>query len=185
MSRLVYERRFDWDEARRLRGEGMAFTQIAERMGVSPAAIYRVVVPGARERINASAASWVMGGICSACGKTGVSRTARDKSRRCVECARKKQATSVREGELLCFGCREWKPDGEFPANRQARARRSRHGFCRGCQAWMRQRSRERRKVPCAECGRLRGHPSDNGAGVGRDTGLCRDCYHAQRRRVA
>lgn len=149
MSARVYERKFDWDEARRLCAEGLSYDQIGARLGVSGTAVYRVVVPGIRERMNAASVAWTRGGTCPDCGKIGVSRTRLDKSRRCVDCAHKKMVTSVRDGELLCFGCREWKPDHDFPRNRgkRARVRRDRHNFCRGCQAPMRQRSRERARL--------------------------------------
>lgn len=189
MSARVYERKFAWDEARRLSGEGLSDAQIAAQLGVSATAVYRVVKPGARERINAKSMAWKMGGTCPDCGKTGVSRQALDKPHRCVECAQKVQATSVRDSELLCFVCREWKPDSEFPYNRNVRGRprRYRHTLCRGCQAGARRRARHRRRVPCVSCGQPRSHPDDRG-GKGRlhsDTGLCSACSRAGRRKVA
>ena len=148
MSHRGHERMFDWDEARRLSDEGMSHKLIAARLGVSYSAVYRVLAPGAREKMNARAAAWVMGGTCPDCGKAGVSRTALDKPRRCVECAQKAQATSVHDSELLCFVCRRWKPDSEFPRSRSAsKLRRARHNYCRGCQAPMRRQSRERARA--------------------------------------
>lgn len=42
--------RFDWDEARRLRAEGLAFDVIGERLGVTGAAVRRVVTGPAKDK---------------------------------------------------------------------------------------------------------------------------------------
>ena len=188
MSHRGHERRFDWDEAVRLRSEGLTCAEIGARLGVSGMAVYRVVVPGARERMNARAAAWKMSGACPDCGTEGVSRQALDKPHRCVECAHKAQATSVRDGEQLCWHCKTWKPDADFPRNRAARVSwRGRHHSCRVCQTTLKAAFRNRTRVPCVSCGALRSHPRDRGSRGAHypDTGLCVVCCRAQRGQAA
>lgn len=135
----VYKRKFDHDEARYFYARGSTIKQLAEKYGVSTARINQVVNPevGRRADEAASAYRW----LCADCGAP-----TQHKGSRCRECANKLRATSVREGELWCFHCRTWKPDQDFPKNRQATARRGHHGICRVCSTEVRRDHRHRNR---------------------------------------
>lgn len=98
----------------------------------------------------------------------------------CVRCAGLDRATSVRDAELRCSKCDGWKIDGDFPHNHDKATRRGRHSVCRGCQAAARARTRERHKTPCHSCGTPRLADPRNP-----DSGLCRECWYARRRKAA
>jgi hypothetical protein len=57
---------------------------------------------------------------------------------------RRCRATSVRDTELECGRCREWKPDDGFQRNRQEKMRRGRHRLCRVCSTITRREYRQR-----------------------------------------
>jgi hypothetical protein len=142
----VYPRKFDWDEAARLRSEGWTFTQIAHHFGVTVRAVRRAVIPHERASDEARKQLWQKGGVCVDCG-TQVSRIRKDDERRCRECEALRQATNVRATELRCGRCREWKPDDEFPFNRTgAKTHRGRHDSCRVCQTVLRADYRRRNR---------------------------------------
>jgi len=65
---------------------------------------------------------------CIDCG-TPVARRAS----RCRDCWAKHMATTVRDDELLCVSCRQWKPDNEFTARGAARTRRYHDYYCTDC----------------------------------------------------
>ncbi len=170
-------RTFDYDEAARLRSEGLTYSEIGERFGVTDAAIQRAVNPKRRAEMLARTAAFQRSGICPDCGGQA-SRNGLNLQHRCRSCASKLAATSVMPRSLRCAVCRVFKLDDDFPRHRRRQHRRGRHTVCRACQAAVRQQSRERRKVPCKNCGKPRTHPSDNGEGTGRrNTGLCLDCF--------
>ena len=128
MTKPQHVRRFDWDEARGLRDSGMAYTKIAERLGVSAQAIRRVLIPGEYERMDAASSAWLRGGTCERCG--GSCTRGHDY---CAACLPHVQATTVREHELQCTTCREWKPDDAFAGDKRRVARRGRHRQCSEC----------------------------------------------------
>jgi hypothetical protein len=141
--------RFDWKKARRLRAEGLSYVAIASRLGVSEAAVYRICKEGARERANARSAAWVRNGICPFCGAQA---TRAGGQSLCRDCDNKRRATSVRETELRCVTCHEWKPDDAFPFNRAGKKlHRGRHSSCRACltvlRADYRVRNREKERA--------------------------------------
>jgi hypothetical protein len=145
MSR-VYQRRFDWDEARRRRAAGESLRVIAEALGVTPAAVDRVTRPGERERQAEYARSLKGTGVCDDCGGP-MNKTSRyHGSTRCKPCAARASVTSVGEGVLRCFGCREWKPDEQFSHSNTERAvvRRARKTYCRACDTIARREYRRR-----------------------------------------
>ncbi len=183
MSARVYVRRFDRDEARRLVEEGHTQSSVAEMLGVSASAVWFAVHPSAYERNMVLRSEWQRTGVCPDCGAK-TSRTGGIGSRRCIPCAARLATTSVRETELLCFSCREWKPDAAFPCNRGERAacRRGRHNHCRACQTVLRREYRHRNRVPCRACGEPCSAPNET-----RDaTGLCRRCYlHSPKAKAA
>lgn len=193
MSR-VYARKFDWDEAIRLRSEGHSTKAIAERLGVTWNAVHRVVTPGVMEAEAVTQAAVAARGRCDDCGgpMNGLSRYRG--STRCKTCAAIARATSVRPDSLQCVMCREWKPDDQFPRNRaESLARRGRHSTCRACATIARREYRNRNKVPCAGgCGNLVLAPNEQKAYArargSRVTGKCRSCANrdvAARRRTA
>lgn len=188
----VYEREFDWEEARRLYAAGESLSSISREFGVSWAAVQRVVVPGKMEEHAVRARALIGAGHCDDCGGPTHQGSRYRGSTRCRDCASIALATSVRENELMCFACREWKPDEDFPLNRgDSKARRYRHSYCRPCQTISRREYRNRNKVPCADgCGTLVLAPNEQRASARSHgttaTGCCRSCankrYQARRR---
>lgn len=90
MSRRVYVRRFDWDEARRLRSEGMSYPKIADMFGVTPEAVRYACDDEARAKMNAYSTEWKRGGKCVDCGAQCTRNHAR-----CASCRALAQASSV------------------------------------------------------------------------------------------
>jgi hypothetical protein len=178
----VYERKFDWNEAKRRYAAGESLYLIASELGVSHQAVRRVVVPGKMEEQAAYSRTLKGAGRCDDCGGPTHAGSRYRGSTRCRDCASLALATSVRENELMCFGCKEWKPDEEFPLNKaDSKARRWRHSFCRGCQTIARREYRNRNKVPCADgCGTLVLAPNEQAASArshgATATGCCRSC---------
>lgn len=176
----VYPHRFDHDLARRMRAEGATLKAIAEVMGVTPAAVKHACDEEERRRSIARRLEWMQQAACPECGAQ-TTRTTVGGDSRCRACSTKAMATSVRDGELRCVTCQEWKPDHGFPRNRAKKGtlRRGRHTSCRACQTKARQAYRERHKVPCDRCGkpRLSGVGGGRGSHDGGKTGLCKACY--------
>jgi hypothetical protein len=151
MSGRVYARKFDWDEARRLRAEGASVSEISQQMRVTKAAIWRVVTPGAIEKEAEYHRRLARTGICDECGGP-MNRLSRYRgATRCAKCAALANATTVRPDALLCSTCREWKPDEDFPSGNKTKARRGRHSQCRVCLTLAkrdyRRRNRERERA--------------------------------------
>jgi hypothetical protein len=180
----VYQRRFDWDEAKRLYADRVPIAHIAARLGVSDAAIRRIVIPGKKEIMDAHAAAFAAQPVpcIEGCGRTATRITARYGNGRCRECASITLATSVRPDALQCVRCKEWKADDGFPHNRKEQgARRGRHTVCRPCSTSMRREYRERHKVPCTGCGKLALPANEKGARRGK-VPRCLDCMIAYMR---
>lgn len=186
MSGRVYERKFDWDEARRLRALGWTLKRIAEKYGVSHAAVRRVVDPRAAAQMAMASTEYKRSGTCPDCGTRTSFVACRGGSSRCPDCSAALRTTTVRPTELQCVICRAWLPDSSFPASRTARMehRRYRHRQCSRCGAKARQAYRERQKIPCVGCGAPCLPASEKGPN-GKDTGLCAACYHSRRRRAS
>lgn len=175
------QRSFDYDEANRLRGEGLTYQAISERLGVSNTAVQLACKPAARANANANHAEWQRQGKCVDCGGP-CTRQGGLPAHRCVTCFALAIGTTAREGELECSRCKEWKADAAFPHNRTEKiARRGRHGVCRSCQAEMRRKARHSRRVPCLSCGEPCAHPDDSRY----RTGLCVHCVRARKRVAA
>ena len=143
----VYERKFDWDEARRRYAAGESIADIARRLGVTWMAVGRVVIPGKEAAMAAYHREYQRRGKCDDCGGP-MNQVARNNgSTRCKTCADLAQATSVRPDELRCITCREWKPDEAFPFNRsEGWTRRGRHQQCRACLTVARRNHRQRNR---------------------------------------
>jgi DNA-directed RNA polymerase subunit RPC12/RpoP len=109
----VYTRRFDGDEAQRLRAAGHSLKAIAHQLRVTPAAIANATDPDLRARQQARSRRWATGGAsCATCGAPVYRRTL-DRPYRCLACAAR-AAAKVREGEAWCPDCRDWRPLGDF-----------------------------------------------------------------------
>lgn len=175
----VYARKFDHEEAKRLHERGMSIAAIAEKLGASHSGVKRVVDPVYRELLAARTRSYVRSGSCPDCGTQTTYH--RDGDSRCVKCAAKlRSKVDEEQGLAYCPKCKQWLPVEDFP-RASSRAARGLHGECRACGSARRRDYRERRKVPCVQCGAPCLPASEKGA-RGRDTGLCRACWHASRR---
>lgn len=144
----VYQRRFDHDEAQELRAQGWSYPLLADRFGVSVAAVYRICNPEFEERQRKRHAAWLRKKRhpCSGgCGRL-VWMHGTTRSGYCPRCVKALDvAADVRESELRCTKCRRWKPDEEFPRYKGVHARRGRNGWCRSCCAAARREHRRLR----------------------------------------
>lgn len=173
-------RKIDYADARRRRERGETLASIARDYDVTPHAVSYATDTQRRARLLVASALWQKQGRCPVCGVYGTTRHRVGVDSRCRDCASAAQVTTVRPDALRCVTCREWKPDSEFPGDRRQSHRRGRHMQCRPCQTKDRRAYRERRKVPCVSCGAPCLPASEKGA-RGKDTGLCRTCWHRSR----
>ncbi len=143
----IYQRKFDHGQAKRRYEAGESVAEMAREYGVSENAVYRVVSPGTRAAYDRFYASLKGKGRCDRCGEPMNQGSRYAGSRQCQKCCDDDRATSVRPGVLLCFGCREWRPDEEFPRNRSTTVRRrGRHASCRACSTAQRRDYRQRNR---------------------------------------
>ncbi len=140
----TYQRKFDHEEAERRYDAGESVAALAQEYGVVVNAVRRIVVPASRAAYDRYQVSLKGRGHCDRCGGPMHQGSRYRGSRLCRKCFGDDQATSVRPDALLCFGCREWKPDHEFPHNRSKVRRRGRHSFCRACNTIQRRAHRQR-----------------------------------------
>lgn len=148
----VYPRKFDHDEAKRLRAENPSlwtYQALADHFGVSDSAIIRVVNPEQAARMykhTLEAARRKRVPCKGGCGRL-VWMTTPDRTGLCQKCLAIEHASvNVRETELRCTRCGEWKPDSEFSkASRAAYARRGLRNNCRACQTEVRREFRARK----------------------------------------
>ena len=179
-------RLFDHDEAVRLHEAGLSYAKIGERLGVCESAAFQAVkratdpVWAERSRSYHRAHQRVAKRTQCAggCGRLVWKQAGR--TNLCPSCHGKLVASPrVRDGELQCADCGEWKPDGEFHRKaRGAAARRGRTSQCKPCATKARQAYRERRKQPCVVCGAPALPPEEKGA-RGSGPPRCRPCYYA------
>lgn len=144
MSPRVYTRKFDHDEAARLRAAGWTWLAIAKRFGVTPGAVRYAVLPHVRLQNAASRARFQTSGDCCECGAP-CSHRSRGPDR-CAACAYAAQVINVRPATLRCITCRRWLPDDRFPSDKTNPARRGRHGQCTACQTAARRDYRARNR---------------------------------------
>ena len=150
-SRKGPERRFDYDEAARLRAEGETVAALALRYGVSLSAIRYATERHTRARMIARGARWqrenVPGaGSCVRCGCAISLWTVRYATGRCLACVHADNTRTVRADTLLCTCCNEWKPDPAFSPSRASKARRGRHSECKSCAAARKRAMRARNR---------------------------------------
>lgn len=163
-------RTFDHDEAKRLHAAGLTYAQIGRRLGATLPAVKGAVrgYPEEERRRRAVRAREKYRAPCKGgCGRM-VWAIGERRTGYCRSCSSHARSRTVRPDALLCPRCGEWKPDEEFHADRKAVMRRGRGIYCRPCATADRGERRERAKVPCVNCGRLRLRESK--------TGLCRKC---------
>ena len=165
------------DEGLRLRATGMSIPAIAKLMEVSDSSVRLVCDPAYRESCRESARRRGKSNKCIDCGATIWTATHGGSGLRCQPCAILLRAVTVRESELHCCECGQWKPDSAFSHRAAATARRGRHSVCSTCQAPVRQRNRVARRVSCKKCGQPCSHPNDTREA----TGLCLNCYRAMK----
>jgi hypothetical protein len=108
-------------------------------------AVYYAVNDEARTKQNEFNKRWQRSGKCPDCGAQTTRHNA-VKDRRCHHCASIAQATTVRDGELRCVTCKEWKPDDQFSSDKRKIARRYRHRQCRACSTKARRDYRHRNR---------------------------------------
>lgn len=140
----VYERKFDWDEARRLHDGGLTYAEIARRLGVSNQSIRYACVPGEYERMLTAKKALQASGVCPDCG-TRTTRMAGGRSRRCKDCAAK-AAVRMKDGNVWCPTCKQWKPLRAFSPSRSGGGRPV-HNECKSCQAERRREWRARKRA--------------------------------------
>lgn len=155
----TYEHKFDWDEAKRLYSEDVPLEWIASKFRVTPSAVRRIVVPGAKEQMDAYSKQFAKGR--TRCRKCGAPTNYFSHNRGwglCKPCAAEIRRTTIRETELRCSGCKQWLPDDAFYKSNDARMaiRRGRRRDCRVCSDKSRERYRQTHRVPCkGGCGRI------------------------------
>ena len=135
---MARPRAFDHDAAWERYSNGETIARIAASVGVSVTSVRRAVVPGAK-KTAAAASSARFKASCSVCGgkctNNYYTRAARNvvTPLMCRSCSNRSMCASVRDNELRCSTCQEWKPDFEFPSDRNLPHRRGRHAQCRPC----------------------------------------------------
>lgn len=178
MSGRVYQRKFDWDEARRLRKTGMTYEDVADILGISPMAVYFACNPRSRAQNQMAHAAYQQSGTCEDCGGPCSYNPTR-MIKRCRECATAARVTTVRDGELKCSRCQTWLPDRDFHADRSARTehRRFRNKVCRACATEEKREWRRRHALVCVDCGGPVNPDNRN-----RETPRCRQCWRESQR---
>ena len=184
----VYQRKFDWDQAKRMRDSGMTIADIAAALGVSYGGVRRVVDPHYRAMLDVSAAEyqrthWRRKRMDQC--KCGAEKT--KSANMCAACHRDKFDVDVGpSGTLRCHLCDRFLPTEVFPTDNRKPLRGFRRTICRSCDSRRRKLNRERRKVPCASgCGAFVTHPDDTNKRGYEWSGLCRGCWNAARRNAA
>jgi hypothetical protein len=138
-----YQRKFDWEEARKRHQAGESIAKIAADLGVSHTAVHRVVNPKVHDQMREYGRNWQKSGVCGQCGGANTRRYPI-----CLACANKNRA-NVKDGTAYCPKCASWKPLDQFTPT-PSRPGRQVHGECRACgtqrrAAW-RDKNRERQR---------------------------------------
>lgn len=176
----VYERKFDWDEARRLRAEGWTYASLADRYGVSPTGVQRVCDERLRARMSRQAAERQRS-TCIECGAPCSWNRYQQDHPRCRECFQFLRRTTHEydpSGKLVairCVTCREWKKPDAYARDRMRPE--GRHHQCGSCSTIARREYRHRH----AEADRAYHRERRRGLGAVNRTHVdgddrCRDC---------
>ena len=143
----VYSRKFDHDEAIRLRAEGWTWQSLADHFGVVPQAVRRVVNPTVRKRMDKNTKERFKA-LCGDCGR---------------ECTHNWWTKRARHDRVVCFHCSQIRtreenlltrldPDGNIRCSKCGEHRthdmyRFDRGFpvshCRTCETASRRANRE------------------------------------------
>jgi hypothetical protein len=145
----VYQRTFDHDKARALHeADPLRWTcaELARYFDVNYNSVRRILDPSEDARTRSRAAQWFRDHRVPCKGECGRLVYGHHKGRTgyCRSCVGGHLTSSVRESELKCGRCGEWKPDEAFPHRHKAKARRGRHSQCRACATLARQDHRLR-----------------------------------------
>ncbi|MFL5864688.1 MAG: hypothetical protein ACJ780_28660 [Solirubrobacteraceae bacterium] len=163
----VYQRKFDWDEARARHEAGESYPALARAYGVSVNAMMRACDPRHKQRIDARRDDYQSNGVCDVCGKTGI-----------TSAAHRRQTNPAADGRVLCAACRSlakrtrfryddqgvlvaiccsildcahgerWQPPENFPGGVRYRDVRPKgiHNLCRDCNTRTRRKYRRRNR---------------------------------------
>lgn len=149
----VYTRAFPHEEAQTLREAGWSYEALGQHYGVSAQAIRRVCDPAVRARMDEYTQDWQRDNRTADClGGCGRRVWLMNKGRSgyCPTChGVLRTADSVRETELRCSKCGEWKPDDGFYRSKNKNfSRRQRKPWCITCdnahRVALRQKNRDR-----------------------------------------
>jgi hypothetical protein len=144
MSPRIYTRKLDWEDAQRRHAAGESYSSIARDYDVSPVTVALACDEEQRRKYAERSKKYSAIGTnsCEDCGAP-ITRYATV----CQTCRGLRDAITVREDTLQCVSCKEWKPDEEFPRNRELKgARRGRHRQCRPCSTKARRDYRRRNR---------------------------------------
>lgn len=145
----IYDRAFSHEEAQALHEAGWSYNALAERYGVSPAGVRRVCDPAVRAKMDEDTQRWCrenrMADCLGGCGRR-VWLMNKERSGYCARCVGAiRTADSVRENELRCSKCGEWKPDDDFLCTpNKHHSRREHKSTCRACENAARRDYRKR-----------------------------------------
>lgn len=147
----VYQRAFDHDECRALREadpKRWTYAELGRHFGVSRVAVNRVLDPRLAERMAANAARVNREKREPCKGDCGTlvwrhGSLSQDRTGYCPACyGQLRTAADVRDTELRCRKCGEWKPDDDFTPRPRA-TRRGRRSHCRDCETAARKAHRK------------------------------------------
>lgn len=145
----VYKRAFDHDEARALREadpKRWTYDALAAHFGVSAVAVCRVVNPAVDGNMRAAATAYLRAHRTpckGGCGALVWTYANPDRTGLCPAChGAQRAADGVRDDELLCRICGEWKPDDDF-GGKGVKARRGHRSNCRACETKARRAHRQ------------------------------------------
>lgn len=178
----VYQRKFDYDEAKRRRSAGESLTSIAAAFGVSPAAVARATNGRTRAMMDENSRRWLAEhpprDLCE-CGREKDRRSAR--CRACWRASLSPVEVVNAAGHVWCTSCNAYRPADAFSYKAANAHRAFRCHLCRHCETRARQDYRERHKVPCAYCG-APALPVNEKGRHGGTVPRCRPCYYQHRR---
>lgn len=158
--RPQYRRRYDWELAAAMLDDGQPKAAVARALGVTTGALDRLELTDAEAYLKQRSAAERRKVLCPHC-------RVRKKTRAAMSCqvcypfvvSRRLRVIGPDEQGLYwpylrCVWCKRSKPMRMFPRSRDDTW--GRHSCCRECNTVLRRAYRNRTKVPCDICGRLR-----------------------------